>query len=922
MDAPTLVGRRWELAYLSERLEHVSGGTARIVVLTGEPGVGKTRLLAELANRARRRALVLLGRGSPLSASIPFAILAEAVETHLRTVGPEELDALVRERGAELSAALPTVAAVRGSAPAAGRLAVLEALARLITRLAERQPVLLALDDLHQADASTWEFVGYLGRNPLTAPVLLLAAVRPQAIRDSPHLQRHVSTLTKDGLADELRLGPLDAEAIGDLAERTLGPDVADAELREWLFDRTRGNALYAVALLEGLRRDPSRRVVPVSVKERVRIEAAELSPIAAQALEAAAVLGHSFPLRQIAAVLPQDSGAELDALVERGLLVERADGAILAYDFVHPLVQEAVYEVIGAGRRRELHARAAAALAGEPLGVRAYHVARGALPGDREAVRVLQDAAREAERTQSHREALGYLRAALELVPKGEGGRRELLDVAAWHAAEASDHTIAIPLLRELAGVIHEDPVELATTRMRLASALSTGAGDLAAAEAEAREAIALFEREAPQRLAAAINELGWIQALRGDFEAQDAACRRAIDLAESAGDETILLHSLGPLGHSLSLRGAFEEARAVVRRCVEMAERSRDATQIGWHAGVRAMACGLEGRFAEGAAAIDALLSAGPSPSDVAHFNRAWVNWFYGRWSMALGDCEAVQALHPTAPSAHCAWTLSVSAALHAAMGSPAKGRPLLAEADRVYANGELYWFSAAHRWAAGHVAWIEGDVERASDLFDRAAGWVRGCGLAALECQMLPDAVESLTDADRISAARGWAERAAELAERLAMPFARAVERHAAGIVEGDPEALRAAAEGYMEVEAGALAARAFERLARVSSGDERMAALTEAARRYTELPAPALAERVRGDLRRSGSTGKRAAQRVGELTAREREIVALVRRGLTSREVAEQLHLSVRTVDSHLARIYAKLGVSGRRELSRR
>jgi ATP/maltotriose-dependent transcriptional regulator MalT len=920
MEAPALVGRREELAYLAERLARVRGGPARIVVVTGEPGIGKTRLLTELAARARGGATVLIGRGSPLSASIPFAILAEAIGAHLRTESPEELDALVRHTGAELAAVLPTVAGAGEGARGADRLAILEALARLVARLSERAPLLVVLDDLHQADASTWEFVGYLGRNPPAAPVLIVAAVRPAAIRESVDLQRHVSTLIKDGLADELRLGPLNADAIADLARRSLGPVAADAELRAWLFDRTRGNALYAVALLEELRHDPTRRVVPVSVRERVRMEAADLSPVAAEALEIAAVLGHSFPLRQIAATLPRGSGAELDELVRRGLMVERDDGAP-SYDFVHPLVQEAVYETIGAGRRRELHARVAAALAAEPIAVRAYHVARGALPGDGEAIRVLHEAATEAERAQAHREALGHLLAALELVPKDGGGRRELLDRIAWHAAEASDHTIAIPVLRELADVVRDDPVELATTRMRLASVLSTGAGDLAAAETEARAAVELFEREAPERLAAAINELGWIQAFAGDFAAQDQACRRAIALAETEGNETALLHALGPLGHSLSLRGRFEEAHALTQRCVDMAHRTGDAAQIGWHRGVRAMAYGLEGRLADGAAAIDPLLASGPSPSDVAYFNRAWLNWFHGRWSMGMADCEAIEALHPTVPSAHSAWTLSLAAALHAAAGSPARGRPLLAQADRVYADGEFYWFSAAHRWATGHVAWLEGDVARASEMFERAVGWIRRCGLSALECQMLPDLVESLADAGRLAEARAAADRGGRLAEELATPFARAVALHAAGIVEGEPEKLTAAAEIYEQVRADALAARAFERLGRTATGDERTAALTEAARRYAELPAPALGERARAELRRSGAKGRRAAQRVGELTEREREILALVRRGLTSREMAEQLHLSVRTVDSHLTRIYGKLGVSGRRELGR-
>ncbi len=920
MEAPALVGRQGELAYLAERLERATRGQTRIVVVTGEPGAGKTRLLAELAARVRRRATVLLGRGSPLAASIPFATISEAMGAHLRALPSERRDPLVRGIADELG---PLLLDVRASATAAStdrsRLTVLEAFATLLSRLAETRPVVLALDDLHQADASTWELVGYLGREPPDARILVVAATRPHGSREATDMQRYVATLTKDGLAEELRLGPLDAEAIGDLAERMLGPGSSDPELRAWLFDRTRGNALYAVAVLEELRRDPSRRVVPVTVKERVRVEMLDLATHVREALEVAAVLGHRFTLRQVAAVLPEGSGATIDELVERGLLVERGGDGTATFDFAHPLVQEAVYGNLGAGRRRELHARVASALAGEPLAVRAYHIARGALAGDRDAVDVLIAAAEEAGRTQAHREALGYLVAAFELVPRGWEERRRVLDLIAWHAAEASDHTIAIPALRELAELVPDDPVALATTRMRLASVLATGAGDLAGAETEARAAIGLFERAAPDRKAAAINELGWIQALGGDFAAQDRACREAIALAEEAGDDTTLLHALGPLGHSLSLRGAFAEAHGVIGRSVALAVELGDVAQIGWHRGVEAMAFALEGRFAGGTVAIDSLLASGPCPSDVAYFNRAWLDWHHGRWSMALADCEAIESLHPTAPSAHSAWTLSLAAALHAAAGVPARGRALLAQAERVYGDVEFYWFSAAHRWASGQAARIAGDLAAAADRFERAVAWIRGCGLDAMECQMIPDAVEVVTDAGRRASAEALAERAGRLAGGLRTTFARAAERHAVGVVDRDSDALRSAAEGYAEVEARALEARALERLGRTTSGGDGLAALAEAARRYAELPAPVLADRVRGLMRERGPSGRRAAQRVGGLTPREREIAALVGRGMMSREVADRLHLSVRTVDSHLARIYGKLGISGRREL---
>ncbi len=802
---------------------------------------------------------------------------------------------------------------------------MLEALCGALARTASDAPVLLLLDDLHRSDPSTWELVDYLGRNPLSEPVAVVAAVRPHETASQPELGRVVSALVQDSLADLVRLAPLGADDVATLAERVLGVASVDAELAPWLYDRTRGNALYTVALLEQLREDLTRRVVPVSVKERVRMEAAGLSDRAGEALELAAALGHSFPLRQLALAMPEGAGTALDELTRRALLVERDGDATATYDFVHPLVQEAAYEAMGAGRRREVHARLARALLAEPLAVRAYHVARSALPGDGDAIALLREAAREAEQVQAHREALAHLQAALALIPAGtpEGTdersgdrpeRHSLLDEIAWQATEASDHTVALPALRELASLIADDPAELGRTRMRLASVLSTNMGDLEGAETEARGAIAAFERAAPERLAAGINELGWIQAFGGDFAAQEDACREAIAIAERDGDAVTLLHALGPLGHGLALRGRFDEARAVGGRALELARATGDANQIGWHGGVLAMTFALEGHLAEAATTVDSLLSGGSSPSDVAYFNRAWIDWFLGRWASALEDCEAVDALHPTAPSAHSAWVLSMGAALHAATGSTQRIRPLAGQAERVYGEGDFYWFSAAHRWGAAHLARIQDDADRAADLFLRAAGRLRRCGLSALESQILADVVESLVDASRLDEANAWTERARVLADELGTGFAAAVADHAAGVVDRDADVLLRAAAAWEELGSPFLRARALER-----TGD--LEALTDAAALYAALPAPVLAERARADLRGRGPAGRRAAQRVGELTPREREVAALARRGLPTRAIAERLHLSERTIESHLARIYAKLGVSGRAELAR-
>src|SRR5256714_3593227 len=276
-------------------------------------------------------------------------------------------------------------------------------------------------------------------------------------------------------------------------------------------------------------------------VRLRVREMRAALTGPEREVLVLFAVLGHSFPMSTIAALAGPEAAGALDRLVGERLLVERPDG----YDFAHPLLQEAVYQALGVARRRELHERAGRTLLTAPLAVRAYHLARGALPGDLDAVAGLRAAAEYAARLQAHREALGHLRAALELTPRaGTGTRVELLDETAWLAAAAADHTTGIAALTELADQVADDPVRLAQVQMRLASFLSTGAADVAAANRAASTAVRLLPgADAGPQLAAALNERAWIRGMAGDFAGQLAGCREALAVAEdaAAGDDVV---------------------------------------------------------------------------------------------------------------------------------------------------------------------------------------------------------------------------------------------------------------------------------------------------------------------------------------------------------------------------------------------
>lgn len=838
-----------------------------MVLVVGEAGIGKSRLLQEFAARERRHAHCLAGRGSPMSTSLPFSVLVEALESRLRRLPATRLQELTGPRLSDLAHLLPSAAfALGGVKDPPSRLHVFEALRALLEALATERQLVLLLDDLHQADRASWEAINYLGRNPPAAGVLVVAAIRPDELFSIPELAALIATLIKDGLASEIRLAPLDPDSVAALARRTL-PETTPGDAAAWLYARARGNALYTVALLDDLALDPARRVVPIGVQERVRITLMELSQRSRDVLEAAAVIGHWFALDSILATVSGIGAEDMGELVRRGLLVEIRRQNIPGYDFAHPLVQESIYSELGAARCRELHHMLATKLPNESLSTRAYHAGLGATPGDREAVTLLREAATQAEREEAHRDALVHLQRALAIAPADDARlRRELLDEIAWQASAAGEHLAGIRALEALAPLVADDDEEAARTDVRLASFLATGAGDLTGAESHATRAVALLSaRPAGRNLAAALNELAWIRGEGGNLTAQVAHAQRAADLARNAGADEVLMHSLGCLGHALALMGDHKRAIAVLGEGVGLARVLGDAGQLGWHTGCLAQALLLTGRGDEASELMDRLLGPRPNSSDVAYYSRALVNWHLGRWDSVLADVRTVQALNPTTPSVHAAWALSLGAAVLAGQGRPEEARSFLAQAERIYQDRPFYCFSAWHDWASGHAEWLLGDPAAARSRFERAINRLDSMGAGSAAEQVRPDLWQA----------------------------ARALGEDAPAVSEASP--LRCARELELD------------------------GALAEAVRLYATLPAPQEERRVLARLRSEGPAGRRAARRSGSLSKRERLVADLAASGLTDRQIAARLNIGDRTVQTHLAHAYAKLGIRGRSAL---
>src|SRR3954470_17469170 len=397
--AEQLIGRPAELDVFDQILGELEQGVSGAIELVGEPGIGKTRLLAELADRADRRGhLVLSGSASELEHDLPFWVFVDALDEYAESLEPRRLERLDARVRAELGHVLPGLAFLDtggGTSLQDERYRTHRAVRELLELLAESQPLVLVLDDLHWADSGSVELLGSLLRRPPSAPVLLATAVRP---RQSPErLAAAFERARRTRRLDRLELTPLTFDEARELVGQ--GLDVTE------LYEESGGNPFYLQQLARSLARPEAPAVgsmsmtdvgVPPAVAAALAEELALLSEGDRRILEGAAVAGDPFePDLMAAAAGVEDAAAveALDDLLRRDLI--RPTDVPRRFRFRHPLVRRAVYEASPGGWRLRAHPRSSDALAarGASAAARAHHLERCATVGDRDAVAVLREA-------------------------------------------------------------------------------------------------------------------------------------------------------------------------------------------------------------------------------------------------------------------------------------------------------------------------------------------------------------------------------------------------------------------------------------------------------------------------------------------------------------------------------------------------
>ncbi|TWF82242.1 transcriptional regulator [Pseudonocardia hierapolitana] len=445
------VGRDSELRRLLDRMYTAAAGCGGLATIVGEPGIGKTRLLREFSDAAARRgATVLRGRCLEGEWQPAFHAFAEAVTGHFGTLSGERAGSAAGPFGEPLARLSPELPVPLGTPDAASparrqpdeeRMWLIDGVARFVGGLADHAPVVLALDDLHWADASTLVLLRHLARVVADRRVLIVAAYRADEI--GPGLLDVLGAVRTDLDVSSVRLRGLDLPALSAVLDDVAAAPVS-AELSSAILTETRGNPFFArevvrhlaeegalrAAVDGSLRTDTFPGVVPDGVRQVLARRRARLSTSCASFLAHAAAFDGPFPFAPVvaAAGLGEAAGlAAVDAVLAAGLVEPAA--APERYQFCHALIRHAVLAEVNPSRRLRMHRRLAEALAAARSGssdvtaaevAAQYHAGRD-LPGAEAGVGAALEAAVRADAAAAHDETATFLAMAVDLVPAGD---------------------------------------------------------------------------------------------------------------------------------------------------------------------------------------------------------------------------------------------------------------------------------------------------------------------------------------------------------------------------------------------------------------------------------------------------------------------------------------------------------------------
>jgi DNA-binding CsgD family transcriptional regulator len=970
-----LVGRTAELAELEAALSDAAAGRPSLAFLAGESGVGKTRLLGELEQRARDAGARVVG-GDCVDlgdGELPYAPMVAALRS-LTRAGDPALDELPAPARAELGTLLPELGGASGLRPDETQTAqarVFEALLALLDRLATDGPLVLSIEDIHWADASTRAFLTFLARTLCVERILVVATYRSDELHRRHPLRPVLAELERDARARRIELPRLTREELSDQLADILGA-APRAELVERLYARSEGNPLFAEELLAaGL---DGRGALPPTLRDALMVRVERLPQTAQELLRVLAVgrrLDHGL-LQAASGIEGRELNDGLREAVAGQIVVTDAEGR---YAFRHALLREVVDDDLLPGERAELHRALALALeqrVAETAG--GAHLAAGiayhwAGAGDRPAAFVAAvRAAEAAERVHAYGEAAALMERALELwdlVPDAaalvEMDRPALLERAASAHDEDGDSARQLALVEAAMAELDADAEPVRTAALLEDAARAQWAlGRAEDSAASVERGLALLEGRGPSVERAQL--LGWharTLMLRAKYVRALEAADKALKAADEAGHADSRSRALNVMGIVLMSLGRVDEGRARLEQAIAVGREANafyalTGAYVNLGDGLH-----LSGRSGE----ARALAREGIETLSREGVSIRWLFLLLAEIEIDLGEWRVAESRLPPRRRRPVTNT-DVNADLRRAelalgRGEQARARELLEDvAGAAEGMDEPQWHGAIGALRA-ELERREGDLDAARAAVDAALDRIELCTddvarlarVAAVGVSVEADAAQRARDLGEPDAEREAVTRSAALLERVrlasltddAEPGARPVER--AWLATATAEHRRA--RGHDDPARWEIAAAAWEALGRpypAAVARFRLAAAA-AARGERELASAAAAQAldVAGVLGAGWLAGEieglaaRARLTLGGrepaapephaeapaadpfgLTPRERQVLELLARGATNREIGAELFMAEKTASVHVSRILAKLDVRSRTE----
>jgi DNA-binding CsgD family transcriptional regulator len=917
---PVILERDGELAVVSAAASAAAAGHGAFVLVTGPAGIGKTTLLRVACTTPAGAGLrILTARGLALERGFPYGIVRQLIEPVRAAAGPGEWDELLD--GAAGLAARVFDSARAGSVEDDLPYATTHGLYWLVANLAARGPLLIAVDDVHWADAPSLRWLSHLAARIDGLPAALLLGVR-----DGPDEPAMLHELRAGPGGTQLRLGPLGSDATAILVREWIG-ERADARLCQACHASTGGNPFLLASLataLRGAEGDLLGRVAslgPQPVAQAVLRRVGQLGEGADRLTRALAVLGGPAPLRHVAVLAAQD-------LPQAARLADRLRAAdVLApgstLEFAHPIVRAAIYESIPPGERALAHAEAALLLerdGADPERL-ALHLLRSEPSGDAHVTDLLRAAAAAASGRGAPGTAAEYLRRALDEPSGPETRPAVLLDLGLALAGERSPDAVAV--LQE-AVRLSPAPADHETAALRSARVLGLW-GHHDSVSAICHGALAAGDALDPATADSLEAEL-FANSTISAATADEARARAKSRLADPAAPVTWRVND------ALLATNTAQPASEVLARLAPVLDSGfRGIAPDSLTAVYALLALIWNDELGTASQVCDTVLSAAReqgSMSMVAHVSclRSMIMRRFGQLEDAVTDgMLALEFKLTTSPPLAVAWAAGIEIEALTRLGRLDEAEAIAAVvAKRDPPAGWIHTLAFLQARGALRVA-QQRPAEALDDLVTAGAGW---CALDVSSPAIAP----WRTAAAAAHLALGHPEEAAALtSDQLALARKAGAPITLGAALRAHAEAAGPAEESLGEaislLEPGGARYELALALTDLGSGLRRAGRRTEARtplRRALDLAertgAAPLAARAREELLAAGARPRRTALTGPDaLTSTERRVARLAADGLSNRQIAQHLFITQATVETHLRHAFGKLGIASRADL---